>query len=146
MTRFSDDEKLIAFLKQYRPLPPSLATNLEDKLIQKIQQEPRLSNRKFPWLFWAIPSAIAASLLLVWGGSRWGQTSPQIAVNSHEIEGFIVETWEGSMEENSLNSSHATLLSDLLLMNDFQPNNNLPNRDAKFKPQNASLQIETNTR
>ena len=105
-----DDQKLIAFLKKHRPLPPSVKNDFEMELMSKINQIPQekpKSSRSS--LFWVIPSAIAASLLLVWGGINWLSLSPQVAtvVTDEELEEFLIHGWYGAMGETSYTNAQS---------------------------------------
>jgi hypothetical protein len=99
-----DDQKLIAFLQENHPLPPPVKDGFEDQLMEKInllpQAKPQLSRRR---LFLVIPSAIAASLLLVWGAMRWLSPPPRFAqtVSDEELEAFLIDGWYGTMGETS---------------------------------------------
>jgi hypothetical protein len=93
-----DDEKLIAFLKQYHPVAPRSRIDAEDRLMELVSREPPSPPRHSHQFFWIVSSAMAGSLLLTVGGFRWLGSSPQMA-NSEEIETFIVENWHGAMEE-----------------------------------------------
>lgn len=99
-----DDQKLVAFLREHRPLPPPVKDGFEDQLRSKInllpQAQPPLSRRG---LCLVIPSAIAASLLLVWGAMRWLAPPPQFAqkASDEELEAFLIDGWYGTMGETS---------------------------------------------
>jgi hypothetical protein len=89
------DRDLVQFLKRYQPIAPTAASNLEDRVMAQVRQNPRSSdvNRRL----WVIPSAIAALLCLAWGGSRWLEPTPQFAVEgtqSQELAAFLVENWQ----------------------------------------------------
>lgn len=96
----TDDTRLRAFLQQYRPEPPASSPDLEEQLMQRlevpatsIRQRPRLSRL-------AIPGAIAAGLLLTWGGSRL--LVPQFGTaqleSRDELEAFLFDNWEGALQ------------------------------------------------
>lgn len=106
MTRFShddDDDKLINFLSQYRPVPPPASPQLEEELIKRIKQEPMASKYSYHW-FWVLPGAMAATLLMIWGGDRWLRPSPQIAGNPEELETFLMDSWTLATEDTSYTS------------------------------------------
>ncbi len=94
-----DDEKLVEFLKEYRPLPPPPKSSLEDELIELIESEPVISGYSAHWR-WLLPSTLAASLVLFLGMYRVLSPTPQMAqVSPEELEGFLVESWTGIVGE-----------------------------------------------
>lgn len=95
MTRFShddDNDKVVHFLSQHRPIPPTPSPQLEKELMKRIEQEPMDSQYSYHWI-WILPSAMIAILLMVWGSFRWLSPSPQIANNSQDLETFLVDSW-----------------------------------------------------
>jgi hypothetical protein len=47
---------------------------------------------------WLLPSALICTLALGWGVYRtWGNPQSPIAAHSEEIESFVVESWQGSV-------------------------------------------------
>ena len=97
-----NDRDLVNFLQRHRPLPPQASPHLEARLMEHIQQES--SNRKaFSW-FWGIPGAIAFGLLVSWNSQRFLQPTPQIAQDNSNVESFLVNSWEATIE-NSLFST-----------------------------------------
>ena len=101
MTQFFDSEKtLISFLKQYRPLPPTVPPELENQIITQTQQEPRkraqnaVQNRaQASWRWqWVISGVLVAGVFMGWGSTQFRST-PQIATNSGENEAFLRENW-----------------------------------------------------
>jgi len=89
------DEKLVQFLRHYRPITPTPPSDLEKRVMAMVQQNPR-SSPMSPRL-WIIPSAIAAVLCLAWGGSRWLEPTPNFASQesqSQELAAFLVDNWQ----------------------------------------------------
>ena len=105
-----DDQKLIAFLKKHRSLPPSADNKFEMELMNKINQLPQEKTQpsQRPSL-WIIPSAIAASLILLWGGINWLSPSPQTAqvATDEELEEFLLNGWYGAMGETSYTNAQS---------------------------------------
>ncbi len=102
MNQFSDDDqKLISFLREYRSLPTTPDAELEEKIFQKIQTPPKTSPRGNYQLYLTIPSAIAAGLLFSWTSYRWLNFSPEIATNHEEIETFLMNSWNSTIEDPS---------------------------------------------
>lgn len=93
-----DDEKLIAFLKQYHPVAPQARIDAEEQLMELVSRESPSPSRHSHQFFWIVSSAMAGSLLLTVGGFRWLGSSAQMA-NSEELEMFMVDNWHGTMEE-----------------------------------------------
>jgi hypothetical protein len=102
MTHFPhDDEPLIQFLKQHRPIPPITASSVEKQLMQWVAKEPNLASDQRISLLWLILSAIATVGLVTWLGWRGSHSSFGIAAQSEELESFVIESWNGSLEELS---------------------------------------------
>jgi hypothetical protein len=111
-----DDEKLIAFLKQYHPIAPRSRIDAEEQLMELVSREPPSPTRHSQQFFWIVSSAMAGSLLLTVGGFRWLNSSPQMA-NSEELETFIVDNWHGTMEETpAATPTNLTSDSDWLIL------------------------------
>ena len=89
----SDDDKLVAFIRTYRPVPPPGSVHLEQRLLATVSKTP-ISRQRHAKRQWFIPGACLASLLLVWVGWRWHSPQPQVAVNAEELETFFVENWQ----------------------------------------------------
>lgn len=105
-----EDERLVMFLQEHRPSPPLAPFDAEERLLQALDRLPTPNHPdraiepavaeviELPvrprWQFWAIPGAIAASVLLAWGGYR--VSAPQIAERrATELEEFLVRSWDG---------------------------------------------------
>lgn len=126
MNRFSDDdEQLIDFLKQYRPVPPRARANLEAQLMELVTREPPPPPRYAHQFFWIVSSAMAGSLLLGVGGYRWLNPSPQVATNPSELETFLVDSWSGSIGDISATPSTSSTTyvteADWLLISEAEP-------------------------
>lgn len=114
---YQNDEQLAAFMRQYRPVPPPAADNLETKLMRTVQQQPR--PKKFASSpLWVIPSAIAASILLLWGGYSILRPSSQLAkAKDADLEVFLVNSWNGTMKNNMLSYANSPEADWYLLTN-----------------------------
>ena len=111
------DKKLVNFLKQYRPNVPEAAPDFEQELLAAIDRndaaakelnsrgEPqftRSSKRSGIVCFpkWVFPSAIAAGLLVFWSGYPV-LVPPQFhADEAAHLEEFIVNNWEGVLNDS----------------------------------------------
>ena len=114
----------VDFIKQHQPQPPAAPADLEARLMQAVETEMRVAKpRPIPLRprrisFWAIPSAIAASLLVAFTGYRTfivaSSPSDEELTN---LSAFMESSWDGTMESSSSNSDLA-LASDWLLGNE----------------------------
>ena len=100
MTLPSDDDRLVDFLRRHRPEPPTAPPALEDQIIAAIETErpsSQLRRSESPsWRYrFAVP-ALAASVLLAWGGWVTLRTSPLPEADALTVDDFLAETWYGS--------------------------------------------------
>lgn len=100
MNQLPDDEKLVAFLKQYRPVPPTGKAKVEEQLMELVTREPIPPARHSHQFFWIVSSAMAGSLLLAMGGYRWLTPSSQVAAQPEEIESFMVDSWNSALGDS----------------------------------------------
>jgi len=102
MSHHSSDERLVQFIREHHPSPPSPKENIEDTLIAQIETEARSTEvtvTPFPrirYQGWVFGSAIAASVLFLFTSVRFLQPnsnslSPQ---ETAELEAFLIENWE----------------------------------------------------
>jgi hypothetical protein len=112
----NSDEKLVGFLKQYRPNLPEAAPDFEQKILAAIDREetarklnhltePRFieSNKNLGivgFRKWIFPSAIAASLLVFGYGYRVLVTAQFHAEEAAHLEAFLVNNWEGVLNDS----------------------------------------------
>ena len=128
----NSDEKLVNFLKQYRPNLPKAAPDFEQKLLAVIDRNEaaakKLNNRGEPQFTgsskrsgivgfgkWVFPSAIAAGLLVFGSGYRVLITAQKADEAAH-LEAFLVNNWEGV-----LNDSHGENSPDFAVTADTEP-------------------------
>lgn len=112
MTQFPpDDQPLVDFLRQHRPLPPPPALDLEQRLLATLGETPQpkgttvlersravvsRSSRSARSL-WLVPPAIVAGLLVTWTAERfWLPSNPSPAEVS-SLEAFMENNWQGSV-------------------------------------------------
>lgn len=112
----NSDEKLVGFLKQYRPNSPEAAPDFEQKLLAAIDRNEAAARKRnylgdsqftgshkksgiFGFPKWVFPSAIAAGLLVFWSGYRVLVT-PQKADEAAHLEAFLVNNWEGVLNDS----------------------------------------------
>ena len=100
MSQFpKDDQELIYFLQQYRPLPPPADCDLEKQIYIRVSHESQ--HRRYPKLRWLVPTIITTSVLGIWGAynlikpSEYEQFVYQSqTIETAETENFMVSTWE----------------------------------------------------
>lgn len=124
-----DDQKLLDFLRQYRPTPPSPPQSLENSLLAQISKLPPSSSRP-AYFFWFIPVMIAFVGIGVWGLYRSLNPNSQMAVinsapltekipqqdlesfssservSSSDLETFFIESWTSTIEGTSNESEN----------------------------------------
>jgi hypothetical protein len=123
MTKFDkDDRNLVNFLQQYRPHPPAkkidIEKQIEEQIIELIEQDNLPDKHKAYQFSWAIPGAILAGLFIGWGSYRYSVTQPQLALNSDELEVFLVSSWQSGVGNNEIDDLSATMPADSLLITD----------------------------
>jgi hypothetical protein len=139
------DKKLVNFLKQYRPNVPEAAPDFEQELLAAIDRndgaarelnsrgEPpftRSSKRSGIVCFpkWAFPSAIAAGMLVFWSGYPVLVPAQFHADEAAHLEEFIVNNWEGVLNEspgeNSLDRPQTDWLTFSYAADTEPPTNN----------------------
>lgn len=101
---FQDDEQdLIAFLRQHRPLPPSQSSHLESHLMQLVNQtSQRNSLENHLKMITAFSGTIVLGLAVLWSGSRWSQQTQKIAVDQGMVEAFLLNSWENTVNEHTV--------------------------------------------
>ena len=84
---------VITFLKQHQPSPPPSPPHLEEQIMTLVRQSPQSSWRISPW---AIPTAIAASIILAWGSqsSRFSPAIVQHPIPDQELEAYLISNWQ----------------------------------------------------
>lgn len=128
MTPFpqNDDENLVNFLRQYRPIVPDAASDLEEKIIAAVEaaanNQPEATSRKqkqqsvffvpnsrlFSGKSWRMPAAIAASLVMTVIGyqsllfyqSITAKPQPNPAEMA-QLEAFLESNWKAVVGESS---------------------------------------------
>lgn len=122
-----DDKQWQEFLRKHRPTPPPAAANLENQLMNAIcvnsktgsqkgeQHFPNVTSRKSVriWRLWAVPSVIAAGLLMALTSSRLFILSPDSSNAS--LEAFLETNWNEVVGDTSTSSSSNSVQADLIL-------------------------------
>jgi hypothetical protein len=98
-----DDPKLTHFLQQHRPPVPPPAPNLEDRILAAVSQtQPERSPLRLRVMpNWAVPGAIAASVLVAIAGYRLLQPANPTIAEQQAIESFIEASWQGALNDSS---------------------------------------------
>lgn len=128
----NSDEKLVSFLKQYRPNSPEAAPDFEHKVLAAIDRNEAAARKRnylgdsqftrsqkksgiFGFPKWVFPSAIAAGLLVFGSGYRVLITAQKADEAAH-LEAFLVNNWEGV-----LNDSHGENSPEFAVTADTEP-------------------------
>ena len=106
-----DDDHLVSFLRRNRPVPSPASAEQEKQLLALIVSQPPSPKR----YLWTIPGAIAA-VLLSWGGYRLFVPSLQKA-QATQLETFLVNSWDGSIEGSDSDRADSPETDWLLLAN-----------------------------
>lgn len=104
-----DDKQWQEFLRQYRPTPPPTAGDLEEQLmhaIDRTSQQPA-----FSWRQLAVPSAIAAGLLMT---LRLLMPVAEPS-NAASLEAFLENNWNEVVGEPPMNIPNNNSQPDLIL-------------------------------
>ncbi len=101
---FQDDERnLVTFLRQHRPLPPNQEPHLENRVMELINQtSQRDSQEKYFMLITVLSGTIAVSLAVTWNSSRWNPQTPQIAIDQSAVETFLINSWENTINDQTV--------------------------------------------
>lgn len=116
MTPFSsNDQKLTAFLRQHRPLPPEAKANLEARILEQLDDLPKSASlpvqQPLRWQWWAVFGAIAFSFITVGTGYLFLRPSLQAANNLAQLEAFVMDSWMGVIDSNTVDASETDWLS-----------------------------------
>ena len=116
-----NDQKLVGFLKQYRPIIPEEAPDLEQRIMVAIEGKSLVANRdkdtiknspilslfakgkaKIQNRLWVFPPAIAASLLVAWSGYHTLTPTRLSATEEAHLEAFLLSNWDGGVSDSNL--------------------------------------------
>ena len=106
-----DDRDLVSFLQQHRPLPPT-NPDLETQIMDLVQRQPRKTVKKSAKL-WAIPGAIAMGLVITWN-QRSISPTPQLVRDNLNLELFLVDSWESTIEGTTISTTPESHVYQLL--------------------------------
>ncbi|QGZ91993.1 hypothetical protein [Microcystis aeruginosa] len=92
-----EDDKVVNFLRRYRPSLPPRPIDEEEQLMQMIRLEKPVTSPKLPSLLGLI-TGITALSALIFASYRWSHPHPQLSqISDEELEGFLVESWNHSI-------------------------------------------------
>jgi hypothetical protein len=92
-----EDDKVVNFLRRYRPSLPPRPIDEEEQLMQMIRGEKPVNSLKLPPLLGWITGITALSVLIV-ASYRWSDPHPQLSqISDEELEAFLVESWNHSI-------------------------------------------------
>jgi hypothetical protein len=106
-----DDRDLVSFLQQHRPLPPT-NSHLESQIMDLVERQPRKIPPKSSKL-WFIPGAIAMGLVITWN-QRLLQPTPQLVRDNQNLELFLVDSWEATIEDTTISTTPESQVYQLL--------------------------------
>ena len=112
MTNLPDDDRndLISFLRQNQPTAPDARLNLEQQIFDSL--EPRTDNKN-SYAKWTIPGAIATGFIFTSIGL--GFRTPRVAIEPKDLENFMVENWQTTLDSQTHNKARETEAYWLLL-------------------------------
>ena len=92
-----EDEKVVNFLRRYRPSLPPRPIDQEEQLMQMIRGErPVTWPKSLPLLGWI--TGITALSALIFASYRWPDPHPQLGqISDEQLEAFLVESWNHSI-------------------------------------------------
>ncbi len=101
MTKLPDREQqnLVNFLRENRPIPPHCECNLEQKLMDSIGKQSRKNSKYSSNLIWTIPGAIATGFLFTSVGLSL--KTPQVVIKASELDRFLVNSWNDTIESGN---------------------------------------------
>ncbi len=101
MTKLPDREQqnLVNFLRENRPITPNCQCNLEQKLMDSIGSQPRRNNKHGSNLIWTIPSALATGFLFTSVGLSL--KTPQVVIKASELDNFLVNSWNDTIDHSN---------------------------------------------
>jgi hypothetical protein len=102
-----DDEKLVSFLQTYYPNTPPETKPCEELIMKAIAQPEFNHQQKTHQIIsksWLLSGTLITTVLVIIGGYFFNlnpKSSPQIATETEDLETFLVNSWNGSMAQDS---------------------------------------------
>ena len=92
-----EDDKVVNFLRRYRPSLPPRPIDEEEQLMQMIRGERPVNSPKLLPLLGLI-TGITALSALIFASSRWSDPHPQLSqISDEQLEAFLVDSWNHSI-------------------------------------------------
>ena len=92
-----EDDKVVNFLRRYRPSLPPRPIDQEEQLMQMIRGERPVTWPKSLRVLGWITGITALSVLIV-ASYRWSDPHPQLSqISDEQLEAFLVESWNHSI-------------------------------------------------
>jgi hypothetical protein len=114
-----DDQRLSAFLRRYRPAPPSSQGDLEDYLLARIDQD--VQSHPSKGIFWLFSSAIIAGVMMGWVVYRYS-SPPQLTATAPELEHFVLESWNRETTDVTYFNNSPSVSSEWLMLTNSNNN------------------------
>ncbi len=92
-----DDTKLVNFLRQNRPIPPSANLNLEMRILAQIEGKKPVIKKSKPWI---ISSIIGASLMMIFSGYNLWKYQEMASIDHSSVETFLAQNLDSVIDEN----------------------------------------------
>lgn len=101
---FQDNEQdLVAFLRQNRPLPPRENPHLENQVMNLINQTPQKNPQEnYFKLITALSGTLVVGLVVTWTNNRWQQPTPQMAIDQDMVETFLINSWHNTIDDQTI--------------------------------------------
>ena len=109
-----EDRDLVNFLQRHRPLPPKTRPDLENHLMESIRNEPQHSGTNVSGWRWFVPGALAIGLVVTWNNERFLKPTPQLAQDITNVELFLVNSWEATIEDSYFSTTPEAEIYQLL--------------------------------
>lgn len=94
-----EDDKVVNFLRQYRPSLPVSESDREEQLMLIITQSAKVKPKRALPLLGTI-TGFAALLTLIFASYRWFNPTPQTTtISDEELEAFLLESWSNTVDE-----------------------------------------------
>lgn len=97
---------LVSFLRQHQPLPPQPSPDLEQRIIDSVEPNHDKLRKRNSKVAWSIPSAIATGFLFT--TVSFSIRTPKVAIEPKDIENFLVNNWQDTLNAQGGNSIDET--------------------------------------
>lgn len=115
----SDDRRLVAFLRQNKPIVPEPAIDLEQRIMDEIgrqaipQQQTQPVRKLWPKGLLVASGAIAAGIMSIWAVNRQMQPAAISEAERVQIEASLIKSWSASVGEDIDENANSYLVTDL---------------------------------